>query len=76
MYSSTIYHSLSRDYCAKSHLPSTMSPLYAIKTIIPMGIIHLHLGEHRVFILTEGEGVRIVAELYIYVYLLWLCLRT
>jgi hypothetical protein len=26
-----------------------------------MGIIHSCLDEHRVFILTEGEGVRIVA---------------
>jgi len=40
-----------------------------------MGIIHLRSDEHHVFILTEGDGVRIVAELYIYVYLLWLCLR-
>ena len=42
-------------------MPFTMSPLYVVKTMIPMGIIHSHLDEHRVFILTEGEGVRIVA---------------
>jgi hypothetical protein len=49
--------------------------LCVVKMMIPMGIISSCLDEHCVFILTEGEGVRIVAELYIYAYLLWLCLR-
>jgi len=33
-----------------------------------MDIIHSHSDEHPVFILTEGEGVRIVAELYLCIF--------
>ena len=66
IYHLTIYSSLSG---LPWQIRSSCLHYYTVKTMIPLGIIILHYDEHHVFILTEGEGVRIVAELYIYVYL-------